>query len=148
MCQIIYWLQGEAFNTADPELVVCALAGKSRHIHKEVLGLRSSPGGRLAQCSAHMIVWIFPLIAKEMKCTFIQNFISISYLKIYCSSLRCIWKLYVKKSDSTPITCGSQTKKPKVTALTTIKITTNPSFPRRAKKKTFSEWGSEIPRLI
>lgn len=65
VCQKVHSLQGEAFNTADPELVVCALGGKGGHIHKEVLGLRSSPGQRLAQCTAHMIVWIFPLIAKE-----------------------------------------------------------------------------------
>lgn len=75
--QIFHSLQGEAFNPADPKLVVCALAGKGGHIHEKVLGLRSSPGRRLAQCSAHMIVGIFPLIAKEwtakMKCTFIHS---------------------------------------------------------------------------
>lgn len=84
--QIFHSLQGEAFNTADPKLVVCALAGKGRHIHEEELGLRSSPGQRLAQCSAHMIIWIFPLVAKEwtatVKCTFMHS-LAISYRKIY-----------------------------------------------------------------
>lgn len=41
-------LQGEAFNTADPELVVCILTGQSGHIHKEVLGLGGGSGRRLA----------------------------------------------------------------------------------------------------
>lgn len=80
--QIVHSLQGEAFNPADPKLVVCALAGKGRHVHEEVLGLRSSPGRRLAQCSAHMIVGIFPLIAKEWTDKVKRNFtqsLSISY---------------------------------------------------------------------
>lgn len=58
-------LQGEAFNTADPELVVCTLAGQSRHVHKEVLGLRGSSGRRLTQCPGHMIVRVLPLVAGE-----------------------------------------------------------------------------------
>lgn len=65
MCDYIRYhsQQGEAFNTADPELVVCTLAGQGRHIHKEVLGLRGGPGRRLAQRPAHMIVRVLPLVA-------------------------------------------------------------------------------------
>lgn len=59
----VHSLQGEAVHTADPQLVVCALAGQGGHVHKEVLGLGRGPGQRLAQCSAHVTVWIFPLIA-------------------------------------------------------------------------------------
>lgn len=57
--------QGEAFNTADPELVVCTLTGQGRHVNKEVLGLREGPGRRLAQCPAHMIVRVLSLVAGE-----------------------------------------------------------------------------------
>lgn len=60
-------LQGEAFNTADPELVVCTLTGKGRHVHKEVLGLGGGPGRRLAQCTTHMIVRVLPLVARQKK---------------------------------------------------------------------------------
>lgn len=56
-------LQGEAVHTAHPQLVGGALAGQGGHVHKEELGLGGGPGQRLAQCSAHVIVWIFPLIA-------------------------------------------------------------------------------------
>lgn len=60
----VHSLQGEAVDTADPQLVVCALAGQGGQVHKEVLGLRRGPGQRLAQGSAHVTVWIFPLIAR------------------------------------------------------------------------------------
>lgn len=140
MCPIFYSLQGEAFNAADLKLVVGALAGKSRHIHKEILGLRSSPGRRLAQCSAHMIVWIFPLIAKEWtdeaKCTFIHNFNSISYMKIYCSGLECIWKLCVIQQPSD------------VAEITKLNIKNNKPLIYKKGWKAFSEWGSEIARFI
>lgn len=56
-------LQGEAFDAADPELVVRTLGGEGRHVHKEVLGLRGDPGRRLAQRPAHMIVRVLPLVA-------------------------------------------------------------------------------------
>lgn len=67
LCDCIRYhsLQGEAFNTADPELVVCTMAGQGRHVHKEVLGLGGGPGRRLAQCPAHMIVRVLPLVAGE-----------------------------------------------------------------------------------
>lgn len=148
VCQLFHSLQGEAFNAADPKLVVCALVGKGRHIHEEVLGLRSSPGQRLAQCSAHMIVWIFPLIAKEwtakVKCTFIHS-LSISYQKIYCSSLRCIWKLCVKWHLSTPIICGRGYKKKQSDCANNIKNNHNPHLQEGLKNLfRIRKWNSKV----
>lgn len=56
-------LQGEAVHAAHPQLVARALAGQGGHVHVEVLGLRRGPGQGQAQCSAHVTVGIFPLIA-------------------------------------------------------------------------------------
>lgn len=55
--------QGEAVHTAHPQLVVGALAGQRGHVHEEELGLGGGPGQRQAQCSAHVAVWILPLVA-------------------------------------------------------------------------------------
>lgn len=56
-------LQGEAVHAAHPQLVVHALAGQGGHVHVEELGLGRGPGQGLAQCSAHVTVGVFPLIA-------------------------------------------------------------------------------------
>lgn len=65
MHQIRHLLQGEAFNTVDPELVVRALVGKGRHIHEKELSLRGGTGWRLAQCTGHMVVRVLPLVAGD-----------------------------------------------------------------------------------
>lgn len=60
-------LKGEAFNSANPKLVVCTLTRQSRYVHKKKLGFRERPSRWLTQCSAHMSVRVLPLVPDGKK---------------------------------------------------------------------------------